>query len=155
MGFKPILENRVFLARFTLLKGQKTKTAGIFCLWVYNFEFSFGGSPHLYAPLVNCHKQNKKKLFFGTPYWSYLNLASSDDICLWLLWCEYPMLWLIPLLPLKSCLTSPNEAEQTKRRNNCKWSPILHFIMRGLIAQNLQAIADHCSKLVDFAIYCQ
>ena len=40
------------------------KVLEFFSLWVYNFEFSFGGSPHLYAPLVKRHKQNLEKSVF-------------------------------------------------------------------------------------------
>ena len=40
------------------------KRLGHFCLWVYNFEFFFGGSPHLLAPLVKRNKLDLKKSFF-------------------------------------------------------------------------------------------
>ena len=63
-SIKPIFENHIFWPVLPSKKAKKRKWLVFFCLWVYNFEFFFGGSTHLYAPLVNSHKQNSKKSFF-------------------------------------------------------------------------------------------
>ena len=45
------------------------------CVAMYNFEFSFGGSPHPYAPLVKRHKQNLEKSVFRDTLLSNLQSA--------------------------------------------------------------------------------
>ena len=82
-----------FWAVFPATWQNKLTSLANFCLWVFNFEFLFGGFSHLLAPLVKSCWPNKENVVYGTPYYRLL--------CFWkLLIFLYKSEWYNFLLPL-------------------------------------------------------